>query len=266
MNAPQHGAPKKRPLREIARSDTFAQMEPSLFSDVSTFALLVGLELVLGIDNVLLISILSDRLPADKRPLARKLGLGLALVIRLLMVLGAGYLTRMTDEVFLGRSWKDIVLLAGGAFLLFKSVKEIHHAVEGDAHEEAGAPRRAGSLSSIVLQIVLLDIVFSIDSVITAVGLTSKLWVIESAVIASFVLVLLFASRVSAFIQNNPALKVLALSFLVCIGVTLGMEGMGKHVDKGYIYLPMGFALLVELLQMKQSKNVARRVGATKHS
>lgn len=233
-------------------------METSLISDLSTFALLVGLELILGIDNILLISILSERLPIEKRKWARNLGLGLALVIRLLMVLGAGYLTRMTEEVILGRSWKDIVLLAGGAFLIFKSVKEIHHAVEGGHEANGSAPIFTTSLAAVVTQIVLLDIVFSIDSVITAVGLTSKLWVIESAVLASFVLVLLFSSRVSAFIQERPALKVLALSFLVCIGVTLGVEGMGKHIDKAYIYLPMGFALVVELLQMRQAANKRR--------
>lgn len=234
-------------------------MDAALISDLSTFALLVGLELVLGIHNVLLISILSDRLPTEKRPLARNLGLGLALVIRLLMVLGAGYLTQMVDEVIWGLSWKDIILLLGGAFLLFKSVREIHHAVEGINHgAEGGTVKATSSLSSIVVQIVLLDIVFSIDSVITAVGLTSKLWVIESAVVASFILVLLFAGRVSSFIQSNPALKVLALSFLVCIGITLGIEGLGKHVDKGYIYLPMGFALVVEFLQMRLMSNSSK--------
>ncbi len=239
-----------------------ALMDAVLISDLSTFALLVGLELILGIDNVLLISILSDRLPKNKRLMARNLGLGLALLIRLLMVLGAGYLTRMTDDVLWGRSWKDIILLAGGAFLLFKSVKEIHHAVEGESTAGELTQKTSSSLFSVVLQIVLLDIVFSVDSVITAVGLTSKLWVIESAVIASFILVLFFAGRVSSFIQNNPALKVLALSFLVCIGVTLGVEGMGKHVDKAYIYLPMGFALMVELLQMRQSSNTSRKAKA----
>lgn len=233
-------------------------MESAIFSDLSTFALLVGLELVLGIDNVLLISILSDRLPVEKRKLARNLGLGLAFVIRLILVMGASILTQMVNPVFMGRSWKEIILLAGGTFLLYKSVKEIHHAVEGDHQLQNGENKKTTSLTSVISQIILLDIVFSIDSVITAVGLTSKLWVIESAVIASFVLVLLFAGKVASFIQNNPALKVLALSFLVCIGVTLGVEGMGKHVDKGYIYLPMGFALVVELLQMRMLKKSKR--------
>ena len=146
--------------------------------------------------------------------------------------------------------------------MLFKSVKEIHHAVEGGAHaSDPSKPAFTTSLASVVAQIVLLDIVFSIDSVITAVGLTSKLWVIESAVLASFVIVLLFAGRVSVFIQARPALKVLALSFLVCIGVTLGVEGLGKHVDKAYIYLPMGFALVVEFLQMRQAANESHRGG-----
>ena len=181
-------------------------------SNLATLFLLIGLELVLGIDNLLLISILSDRLPKDQRLKARFLGLSIALVTRILLVLGASFLVQLTDPVFFGRSWKDLILLAGGAFLMFKAVKEIHHAVENPTGAQDVKKGGGATMFSVVLQILLLDIVFSVDSVITAVGLTDKLWVIESAVILSFVLLLFFSGHVTNFIQSNPALKVLALS------------------------------------------------------
>lgn len=225
------------------------------FSTVATFFLLVGLELVLGIDNVLLISILTGRLPEQARQKARLIGLGLALAIRIVLVLGAGYLTKLTAPVIWSMSWRDLILLVGGAFLLYKAVKEIHHAVEHEAAEELLPKKKTATFGSIIAQIVALDVVFSIDSVITAVGLTSELWVIESAVVVSFIIVLAFATKVASFVEKNPAIKVLALSFLICIGVTLFMEAFHHEVPKAYIYLPMGFALMVELLQMRQSRN-----------
>lgn len=224
---------------------------------IATFALLVGLEVVLGIDNILLISILTDRLPVKQRKSARIIGLGLALLIRCLLLLGASYLVKLNEPVFFDLSWKAIILLSGGGFLLYKAVKEIHHVVENlDADLVAG---KGKSRASIITQIVLLDIVFSIDSVITAVGLTDNLPIIYSAVVASFVLVLAFSGPIAAFIQKHATLKVLALSFLVTIGVTLVMEGFGAHVPKAYIYLPMGFALAVELLQMRLLHTAKRR-------
>lgn len=226
------------------------------FNLIATFFLLVGLELVLGIDNILLISILTDRLPPEERKKARFLGLGLALGARLLLLLGASYVVQLSEPVFLGLSWKSFILIGGGAFLLYKAVKEIHHVVEGVHTEQAQAVKH--TLGSIISQIILLDIVFSIDSVITAVGLTDNLWVIYSSVIVSFLLVLAFAGAISSFVQKHATLKILALSFLVTIGVTLGIEGVGGHVPKGYIYLPMGFALAVELLQMRFSANQAK--------
>lgn len=221
---------------------------------LATLLLLIGLELVLGIDNILLISILSDRLPEEKRAKARYIGLGLAFVVRCLLLLGAAYLLRLSEPVLWTFSWKDLILLTGGGFLLFKAVKEIHHVVEGLDLKEQASPVYA-SFSSVITQIVLLDIVFSIDSVITAVGLTDHLYVIYAAVIVSFIAVLFFAGRISRFVGEHPALKILALSFLVTIGVTLCIEGFHGHVPKGYIYLPMGFALAVELLQMRFSYN-----------
>lgn len=222
-----------------------------------TFALLVGLEIVLGIDNILLISILTDRLPAGSRNKARFIGLGLALGARLLLLMGAAYLVQLEEPVFWGLSWKSLVLICGGGFLLFKAVKEIHHTVEESQHKSTETVY--AQFSAVITQIVILDLVFSIDSVITAVGLTNHLLVIYAAVIASFVLVLVFSGAIAAFVQKHATLKILALSFLVTIGVTLVIEGLGGHVPKGYIYMPMGFALLVELLQMRFTYNQRKK-------
>jgi predicted tellurium resistance membrane protein TerC len=224
---------------------------------IATFLLLVGLEIVLGIDNILLISILTDRLPAENRNFARYLGLSLALGARFVLLLGASYLVKLNEPVLYSYSWKSLILIAGGGFLLFKATKEIHHVVEHkDAHPDA--VKAKASLGSVITQIILLDLVFSIDSVITAVGLTDNLWVIYSSVVASFVMVLLFSGSIATFVQKHVTLKILALSFLVTIGVTLVVEGLGGHVPKGYIYLPMGFSLAVELLQMRFSANEKR--------
>lgn len=224
---------------------------------LATFALLVGLEIVLGIDNILLISILTDRLPKEGRARARYTGLGIALLLRLVLLLGASFLVQLSEPVIWQLSWKSIVLLAGGGFLMFKAVKEIHHVVE-KTHDEGGPTRSYSKFSAVIAQIVMLDLVFSIDSVITAVGLTDNLMIIYAAVIASFVLVLAFAGPIASFVQRHATLKILALSFLVTIGVTLVVEGMGGHVPKSYIYLPMGFALLVEVLQMRHAHNVTK--------
>ena len=221
---------------------------------LATFALLVGLELVLGIDNILLISILTDRLPKEQRNLGRMLGLGLALGARLILLLGASLLVKLNEPVVWTLSWKSIILIVGGLFLLYKATKEIHHVVEfRDAHPDA--PKAKATFGSVITQIILLDLVFSIDSVITAVGLTESLLVIYASVIVSFVFVLAFSGSIAAFVQKHVTLKILALSFLVTIGVTLVIEGLGGHVPKAYIYLPMGFSLAVELLQMRFSAN-----------
>lgn len=225
---------------------------------LATFALLVGLEVVLGIDNILLISILTGRLEPAQRNRTRIIGLSMALVARCVLLLGAAYIVKLNEPVLGPLSWKSIILLSGGAFLLYKAVKEIHHVVEGQHDEATGNPVYA-TVGAILAQILMIDLVFSIDSVITAVGLTDNLYVIYSAVIASFVLVLAFAGPISSFIQANPTLKILALSFLITIGVTLGVEGFGGHVPKGYIYLPMAFALAVEFLQLRFMSNQVKR-------
>ncbi len=221
---------------------------------LATFALLVGLELVLGIDNILLLSIITDRADISERKKIRVIGLSLALAIRLLLLLGASYIVKLSTPVIGSFSYKDLILLCGGAFLIYKSVKEIHHIVETKP-DLNDTNKIHITFFSAIFQIILLDIVFSIDSVITAVGLTDSLAVIYSSVIFSFVVVLTFSTKISTFIQKNNTLKILALAFLITIGVTLCIEGMGGHVPKSYIYLPMVFALAVELLQMRFRHN-----------
>ncbi|MDO9069666.1 MAG: TerC family protein [Deltaproteobacteria bacterium] len=222
-------------------------------------ALLIGLELVLGVDNILVISIFVGRLPQAERNKARLLGLAFALVARILMLVILLWLAKLTTPLFLNLSVRDLILLAGGMFLLYKAVTEIHHTVElkEEQHREKKARQ---AFAAVITQIVLLDIVFSIDSVVTAIGLTNQLWVIVSAVIVSFAAILFAAKPIGDFIMDRPTLKILALSFLITIGITIFMEGMHKHVPKAYIYLPMGFALLVEMLQLRYENNKKRKV------
>lgn len=236
---------------------------------LALLALLIGLELVLGVDNVLVIAIFVGRLPEELRQRARIVGLSLALVARIIMLGLVVFLANMTEPLIGTFSARDFILLGGGLFLLYKAVREIHHTIslEEETHQAGGA----GTFGKIIGQIVVLDIVFSIDSVITAVGLTSEMWVIVTAVVVSFVGILFFAKPIGEFILRHPALKILALSFLVTIGVTLFMEGLHKHVPKAYIYLPMGFALGVELLQMWYEGNRRKRMeekqaGSSNHS
>jgi len=216
-------------------------------------ALLIGLELVLGVDNILVISIFVSRLQPAERNKARIVGLSLALVARLGMLALVLALTNLTTSVLLHWSVRDLLLLAGGLFLLYKAAKEIHHTVE--LRDEHVMTVKAHTFAGVITQIVLLDIVFSIDSVITAVGLTHIVWVIISSVVVSFVAILFFSKPIGDFIMRTPTIKILALSFLITIGVTIFMEGMHQHVPKAYIYLPMGFALVVELLQLRYDAN-----------
>ena len=221
---------------------------------LALLALLVGLELVLGVDNILVITIFVGRLPKEERQKARVAGLAFALLARIAVLVALLSLAGLTNNVLLHYSIRDLILISGGLFLLWKAVKEIHHTVER-RDEEHGPGGVAGGFARVIGQIVLLDIVFSIDSVITAIGLTDQVWVIIASVVVSFVAILFFAGPIGEFILNHPALKILALSFLITIGVTIFMEGLHKHVPKAYIYLPMGFALMVELLQMRYERN-----------
>lgn len=221
--------------------------------------LLIGLEIVLGVDNVLVIAIFVGRLPENQRQKARIVGLSMAMLARIVMLAVVLALASLTRPIVANFSVRDLILLTGGLFLLYKAVHEIHHTVE--FREDEGGPdqKASGAFASIITQIVLLDIVFSVDSVITAVGLTQQLWIIVSAVVLSFVGILFFARPIGEFILRHPALKILALSFLITIGVTIFMEGLHKHVPKAYIYLPMGFALMVEMLQMRYEHNRRRK-------
>jgi predicted tellurium resistance membrane protein TerC len=224
---------------------------------IGVLFLLIGLELVLGVDNILVISILVNRLPPAQQHKARMIGLTMAMVARLLMLVLVLALASLTNPIIGRFSVRDMILLAGGLFLLWKAVKEIHHTVEMKDELEPGQKLYA-QLSKVVTQIVLLDIVFSVDSVVTAIGLTNQLWVIITAVVISFVGILFVSKPIGDFILRHPAIKILALSFLITIGVTIFMEGMHKDVPKAYIYLPMGFALLVEILQMRYDHNRKR--------
>ena len=232
---------------------------------IGLFALLVGLELILGVDNVLVIAILVSRLPESKRNSTRNFGLILALVARILMVFGGLHLIQLTKPAFpfapdwFQYSWRDIALLSGGLFLIWKAVKEIHATVELSHHESTATVK--DTFTGVITQILILDVVFSLDSVITAVGLTDNRWVIIVAVILSFAVILVFAKPIGDFILKHTALKILALSFLIVIGATIFLEGLGKEVEKSLIYAPIGFALLIEILQMRHSHNLHQKTS-----
>jgi predicted tellurium resistance membrane protein TerC len=226
---------------------------------LALLSLLIGLELVLGVDNILVISIFVGRLPAAQRNTARILGLAVALLARILLLFILLKLAGLTDNVIFNFSARDIILLTGGLFLLWKAVREIHHTIELIDDHQPHAENGYRNFLGIISQIVLLDIVFSIDSVITAIGLTDKVWIIITSVITSFVAILAFARPIGDFILERPSLKILALSFLITIGVTIFIEGMHQHVPKAYIYLPMGFALFVEILQLRYERNKRKK-------
>jgi predicted tellurium resistance membrane protein TerC len=217
---------------------------------------LTALEIVLGIDNVIFISILAGKLPKDQQPKARKIGLMLALVTRILLLFSITWLMKLTSDLFTlpilneGISGKDLILLVGGLFLIGKSVVEIHEKLEGeDGH--ANPAKSSTKFAGVIVQILVLDIVFSLDSVITAVGMANNLWVMVTAVIIALGVMLAFAGAISDFVNRHPTLKMLALSFLILIGVTLVGESLGQHIPKGYIYFSMAFAFGVEMLNLK---------------
>jgi len=220
------------------------------------FLTLTVLELVLGIDNVIFISILSGKLPAEQQGRARVIGLTLALGMRVLLLLSLSWIIGLTAPLFSvwGKaiSGRDLVLLIGGLFLIGKSTHEIHGSLEGE--EGHGSRKVYSSFASVIVQITLLDIVFSLDSVITAVGMVSNLWIMISAVVVSIIAMMLFAGPIGSFVQRRPTIKMLALAFLLLIGVTLIGEGFGQHIPKGYIYFAMAFSVLVEVLNMRLRK------------
>jgi predicted tellurium resistance membrane protein TerC len=216
-------------------------------------ATLTFLEIVLGVDNIIFISILSGKLPPEQQPRARRLGLLGAMIMRVLLLLSLAWIIRLTAPWFtvLGQeiSGRDLILILGGLFLLAKSTFEIHDKLEGE--EGHGSKRVAASFSSVIIQIMLLDIVFSLDSVITAVGMVDELWVMVTAVIVAVGIMMWSAEPISAFVHRHPTVKMLALSFLLLIGLSLLAEGFDHHIPKGYIYFAMGFSVFVEAINLR---------------
>ena len=221
------------------------------------FGTLTMLEIVLGIDNIIFISILSGKLPAEQQPRARFIGLALAMIMRILLLLTLAWIIKLTQPLFtvIGQeiSGRDLILIVGGLFLVAKSTFEIHEKLEGE-HGEKSA-RVAPSFGAVLVQILLLDMVFSLDSVITAVGMVDEVAVMIAAVVVAVAFMMVFAGPISRFVERHPTVKMLALSFLLLIGVTLMAEGFGQHISKGYIYFAMAFSVLVEMLNLKMRKS-----------
>jgi predicted tellurium resistance membrane protein TerC len=216
---------------------------------------LTALEIVLGVDNIIFISILASKLPAEKQKRARHLGLFGAFVTRIIFLLSISWIMRLERDLFSvfgnGITGRDLILIIGGFFLIGKATHEIHDKLEGEEEHEAGGGRTVRSLGAVVAQIMLIDIVFSIDSVITAVGMAESLAIMIAANVIALIFMLAAAGRLSAFVDRHPTIKMLALSFLVLIGTNLVAEGFGVHVPKGYTYSAMAFSVLVELLNLR---------------
>lgn len=228
-------------------------------------ATLVVMEVVLGIDNLIFISILTNKLPEHQRERARRIGIGLALIMRLALLATVAWIVQLTEPVFtvMGNefSWKDIILIAGGLFLVWKATKEIHHHVDPDDHEDTMVGAATTTFAGTIAQILVLDLVFSIDSIITAVGMTPHVEIMVVAVVAAVTVMLVAATPLANFIEKNPTIVMLALSFLLLIGTTLIAEGFGVHVPKGYIYAAMAFSALVEALNMWARNSRQRKKG-----
>lgn len=247
------------------------------------FLTLTGLELVLGIDNIIFISILVDKLPPERREFARRIGLFLALFMRISLLLVLAWIVGLVKPIFaiylqhgglnmmlgappivegvrnlISLSGRDLILIAGGLFLIWKSVGEIHQLMEGEEGHESRKVKP--TFKAVIAQIIIIDLVFSLDSIITAVGMVQDIIVMIAAVIASVVLMMAFASHIGRFVSKHPTIKMLALSFLIIVGLTLLIEGFGNHVPKGYIYFAMAFSMLVEMLNIRMRKKSAEPV------
>ncbi|MER9678249.1 TerC family protein [Mesorhizobium sp. M0184] len=227
---------------------------------------LIVLEVVLGIDNLIFISILTNKLPVAQRARARRLGISAALVMRLILLATISIIVQLTTPIFTafghGFSWRDLILIAGGLFLVWKATKEIHHTVDLDDHQDTMMGETLQlSLAGAIFQILLLDLVFSIDSIITAVGMTDEIAIMYIAVIVAVSVMMLAAGPLADFIARNPSIVMLALGFLLMIGMTLIADGMGYHVPKGYIYAAMGFSALVEGLNMLARRRKKAKSG-----
>jgi predicted tellurium resistance membrane protein TerC len=214
---------------------------------------LTVLEIVLGIDNIIFISILASKLPRDQQPRARRLGLALAMIMRILLLFSLAWIIRLTEPWFsvLGEeiSGRDLILISGGLFLLAKSTHEIHDRLEGEEGRASG--KVAASFAGVLIQIMLLDIVFSLDSVITAVGMADELAVMVAAVVIAVAIMMISATPIANFVERHPTVKMLGLSFLLLIGLSLMLEGFDQHIPKGYIYFAMGFSVFVEMINLR---------------
>ena len=229
---------------------------------------LTVLEIVLGIDNIIFISIMASKLPANKQKKARQVGLALAMITRVLLLLSLSWIMTLTSPLFNVGEWiglsdaellekfaisgRDLILLSGGLFLIYKSTTEIHDKLEGEEHKTEA--KAVVTFSGVIIQILILDIVFSLDSVITAVGMADHIEVMVAAVVIAVIVMMLSAGGISEFVNKHPTVKMLALSFLLLIGVSLIAEGLDQHIPKGYIYFAMAFSVLVEMLNLKMNK------------
>jgi predicted tellurium resistance membrane protein TerC len=222
------------------------------------FFTLTALELVLGIDNIIFISILVDKLPKEKQEIARRIGLFLAMFMRIALLLLLSWIVGLTEPIFTVTSFeitgRDLILISGGLFLIWKSTGEVHQLLEGE--EGVESRKVAASFAGVIAQIMVIDLVFSLDSIITAVGMVSEVAVMIAAVVASVGLMMLFAGAIGRFVSDHPTIKMLALSFLVVVGVVLIADGFGHHVPKGYIYFAMAFSVGVEMLNIRMRKRV----------
>lgn len=262
-------------LSDVAAGASTTPKDVAFFSLAGLTALLTltVLEIVLGVDNVVFIAILTDKLPPEKQGKIRNIGLLLAMVMRLVLLGLAYWIVRLTEPWFtvMGRefSGKSLLLLGGGLFLIFKAVLEIHHLVEDggahkdDPHARPGLKKAAVTVGSVLVQIMMLDLVFSLDSVITAVGMTSNYWIMATAVVIAIGVMIGFAGPIARFVNTHPTMKTLALAFLVLIGILLVAEGIGEHFNRGYIYFAIVFAFVLEMINMKagaRRKNKVPRV------
>jgi predicted tellurium resistance membrane protein TerC len=229
------------------------------------FLTLTALEIVLAIDNIIFISILVGRLPKEQQPKARFFGLALAMGTRILLLLSITWVMRLTADLFTvldqGISGRDLILFFGGLFLLFKSTMEIWHSLEGEVEEAQGGSAKKAGFMGVILQIAVIDIIFSLDSVITAVGLVQNVPVMIAAIVISVLVMMLSAGTISDFIDKHPSLKVLALSFLIVVGTLLVAEAFGQHVPKGYVYFAMIFSLTVEALNIRMRTAMKRKLN-----
>jgi predicted tellurium resistance membrane protein TerC len=231
-------------------------------------ATLTALEIVLGIDNIIFISILVGRLPPERRDLARRLGLSLAMISRILLLLSLAWIMRLTEPLFtafgMEISGRDLILIGGWLFLLWKSVHEIHASLEGEPEEEGAAAAARATFAGVLVQIAVIDIIFSLDSVITAVGLADQVSVMVLAILISVAVMMFAAKSIGEFVDRHPTIKMLALSFLVLVGVTLIAEGFDTHVPKGYIYFAMAFSVGVEMINIQLRKRMTKPVQLRK--